>query len=96
MVTIGQFKRVWDHLSINHAGDFIYEAHREIKPLFGEFAIAFYEQFGYLVQFVDEMPQNREITGPALEKLKAWVECISQYVEEDYIGWCGFRSVGPP
>lgn len=95
MVTIGQFKLVWDHFSRTYCAGFPHEAHGKIKPLFEEFAIEFYKQFGDLVQFVDKMPQSREITGPALEKLKAWVEYISQYVEEDYIGWCGFRSVGP-
>ena len=90
MTTIGQFNKVWTDFSTKLATFFLTdEAKKEIKPLFHEFAAEFEKQFGVDVQELNTIPQDKEITGVALKKLKAYVERINQSVEEDYIGWCG-------
>ena len=65
----------------------------DIRPLFYELAIAFEKQFGVNIRRLDRMPQDQEITGVALEKMKAYVKRINQSVEEDYVDWCDFSPV---
>lgn len=98
MATVGQFNRVWENFTVR-SNLFILtdEAKAEINPLFREFRTEFEKQFGVPIRRVDSIPQDQEITGDALVKLKAWVERINQRVDEDFLGddylfWCGFRQ----
>jgi len=94
MATVGQFNRVWTDFSIKCGYLFLTdEAKAEIGPLFREFAAEFEKQFGVDIQKVNTISQDLEITGPALEKLKAYIKRISQSVSEDYISWCGLRLI---
>ena len=75
MATVGQFNRVWTDFSIKCGYLFLTdEAKAEIGPLFREFAAEFEKQFGVDIQKVNTISQDLEITGPALEKLKAYIK----------------------
>ncbi len=92
MTTVGQFNRVWEDYTRKACLFFPTDEFRsETGPLFRSFADAFSEQFGASVQAVDSIPQDREITGTTLERLRGWVECVNRAVSEDYLAWCGLR-----
>jgi hypothetical protein len=94
MTTVGQFNKVWMDFSRKCCTLFLTdEAKAEISPLFREFASEFEKQFGVDIQKSDTVPQDAEITGVALEKLRLYVERIDQSVSEDYRGWCGLRQL---
>lgn len=95
MTTVKQFNRVWEDFTIKSvtACGLTKEAKAEIAPLFAAFAEKFERRFQISIQKSDTLPPETEITGAMLEKLKAWVERISRTAGEDYLGWCGFRTM---
>lgn len=73
-VTLGIFNRAWiaySERSVAACGQ-TDDAWKELNPLWNAFIGEFQHVFGHHVQDIDRLDQEVEITGPLLEKLRAW------------------------
>jgi|GEM_PF-1993370 len=94
MATIRQFNEVLtDWIDQD---DVAPEAEAEAKALFQELAVEFQRQFIADIGNSFLVPPNREFTGSALGKLRAWLERISEIAGVDYLSWCELQPTPVP